>query len=169
MTTFPHPIPASNAGDGSPLVLGDDNVVADLYVGGSAVQVLDWDADGEREVVVTAGNGNICSYKFIGSIADGTPIVDRGLQWGEVSRALHRNELDEGLVGTVVAAADFDGDGKPEVILAPRGYSLKPVTAISVENGPPATRGRRSARNTQGAGRGRRFRQGSDGRHRLER
>ena len=140
MTTFPHPIPASNAGDGSPLVLGDDNVVADLYVGGSAVRVLDWDADGELEVVVTAGNGNICSYKFIGSIADGTPIVDRGLQWGEVSRALHRNELDEGLVGTVVAAADFDGDGKTEVILAPRGYSLKPVTAISVENGPPATR-----------------------------
>ena len=136
MTTFPHPIPAGNAGDGSPLVLGDENVIGDLFAGGSAVKVLDWDADGEPEVVVTGGNGDIYSYKFIGEIADGTPIVDRGLRWGVVSRSLHRNERDKGLVGTVVVAADFDGDGKDEVILAPRGYSQKPVTAISVEKRP---------------------------------
>ena len=140
MTTFPHPIPASNAGDGSPLVLGDENVIGDLFAGGSAVRVLDWDADGEPEVVCTGGNGNMYSYKIIGEIADGTPIVDRGLQWGEVSRALHRNERDKGLVGSIVVAADFDGDGQTEVILAPRGYSQKPVTAISVETGPPTTR-----------------------------
>ena len=73
MTTFPHPIPAGNAGDGSPLVLGDENVIGDLFAGGSAVKVLDWDADGEPEVVVTGGNGDIYSYKFIGEIADGTP------------------------------------------------------------------------------------------------
>ena len=140
MTTFPRPIQAGNAGDGSPLVLGDESVIGDLFAGGSAVRVLDWDADGEPEVVVTGGNGDIYSYKFIGEIADGTPIVDRGLQWGEVSRSLHRNERDKGLVGAVVVAADFDGDGQIEVILSPRGYSQKSVTAISVENGPPATR-----------------------------
>ena len=42
MTTYPHPIPASNAGDGSPLVLGDESVIGDLFAGGSAVKVLDW-------------------------------------------------------------------------------------------------------------------------------
>ncbi|MYB50015.1 MAG: hypothetical protein F4X72_12245, partial [Dehalococcoidia bacterium] len=143
MTTFPRPIQAGNAGDGSPLVLGDENVIGDLFAGGSAVRVLDWDADGEPEVVVTGGNGDIYSYKFIGEIADGTPIVDRGLQWGEVSRSLHRNERDKGLVGAVVVAADFDGDGQIEVILSPRGFTQKSVTAISVENGPPAPRDER--------------------------
>jgi hypothetical protein len=137
---FPQPIAGNNSGDGSPLVLGDESVIGDLFAGGSAVQVVDWDADGEREVVVSGGNGDIYSYKIIDAIADATPIVDRGLQWGRVSRALHRNERDEGLVGTIAAAADFDGDGQVEVILTPRGYSRKSTVAISLESGPPATR-----------------------------
>jgi hypothetical protein len=140
MTKFPRPIAGNNSGDGSPLVLGDESVIGDLFTGSGPVQVLDWDADGEREIVATGGNGDIYSYKIVGSIADGTPIVDRGLQWGRVSRALHRNERDEGLVGNVAVAADFDGDGQVEVILTPRGYSRKSTVVISVENGPPATR-----------------------------
>jgi hypothetical protein len=140
VSEFPQPLTGNNSGDGSPLVLGDERAVGDLFFGGSAVQVLDWDADGECEIVVSGGNGDICSYKIIDAIADGTPIVDRGMQWGRVSRALHRNERDEGLVGSLVAAADFDGDGHVEVVLTPRGYSLKSTVVFSVENGAPATR-----------------------------
>ena len=140
MTKFPRPIAGNNSGDGSPLVLGDESVIGDLFTGSGPVQVLDWDADGEREIVATGGNGDIYSYKIVGSIADGTPIVDRGLEWGRVSRALHRNERDEGLVGNVAVAADFDGDGQVEVILSPRGYSRKSTVVISVKDGPPATR-----------------------------
>ncbi len=140
MTTFPRQIAAGNCGDGSPLVLGDESIIADLYTGGSSVCVVDWDGDGEREIVVTVGNGGISSYKIFGAVQDGTPIVDRGMEWGRVSRAPHRNEWDEGLVGVVSVAADFDGDGQTEMILAPRGYSLKPTVAVSLQDGPPSTR-----------------------------
>ena len=140
MTTFPRQIAAGNCGNGSPLVLGDESAIGDLFTGGSSVCVVDWDGDGEREIVVTGGNGSIFSYKIIGAIPDGTPIVDRGMEWGNVSRAPHRNEWDQGLVGVVSVAADFDGDGQVEMILAPRGYSLKPTVAISLQGGPPATR-----------------------------
>ena len=140
MTTFPRQIAAGNSGDGSPLVLGDESVIADLFTGGSAVCVVDWDGDGECEIVVTGGNGSIFSYKIVGAIRDGTPIVDRGMEWGRVSRAPHRNERDEGLVGVVSVAADFDGDGQTEMILAPRGYSLKPTVAVSLQDGHPSTR-----------------------------
>jgi hypothetical protein len=71
---------------------------------------------------------------------DGTPMVDRGLQWGEVSRALHRNERDAGLVGTISVFGDFDGDGSVEAILVPRGYSRKDTVAIALGDGPPASR-----------------------------
>ena len=140
MTEFPRPIAGNNSGDGSPLVLGDENVVGDLYAGASAVHVLEWDADGQREVVASGGNGNIYSYRIVDKMTDGTPIVDRGLQWGEVSRALHRNERDAGLVGTIAAVGDFDGNGQVEAILVPRGYSRKETVAISLKDGPPPTR-----------------------------
>ncbi|MEE3264138.1 MAG: hypothetical protein VX290_14950, partial [Candidatus Latescibacterota bacterium] len=101
MSDFPRPIAGGNAGDGLPLVLGDDSVVGDLFTGASAAHVLDWDGDGQHEIVASGGNGDIYSYRIVDFLADGTPIVDRGMQWGEVSRALHRNERDKGLVGTI--------------------------------------------------------------------
>ncbi len=140
MSDFPRPIAGGNAGDGLPLVLGDDTVVGDLFTGASAAHVLDWDGDGQHEIVASGGNGGIYSYRIVDSMADGTPIVDRGMQWGEVSRALHRNERDKGLVGTIAVVADFDGDGSTEAILVPRGYSQKETTAVTMQNGPPATR-----------------------------
>ena len=43
MSDFPRAIAGGNSGDGSPLVLGDDSVVGDLFTGASAAHVLDWD------------------------------------------------------------------------------------------------------------------------------
>lgn len=140
MSDFPRRIAGGNRGDGSPLVLGDDTVVGDLFTGASATHVVDWDGDGQREIVASGGNGDIYSYRFVDTLADGTPIVDRGLQWGEVSRALHRNERDRGLVGTIAVVADFDDDGSAEALLVPRGYSQKETVAVALQNGPPATR-----------------------------
>ena len=140
MADFPRPIAGANTGDGSPLVVGDDRVVGDLFTGASCVHVLDWDGDGRCQLVASGGNGDIYSYSFVDSLADGTPMVDRGLQWGQVSRALHRNERDRGLVGAIATVGDFDGDGNPEAILVPRGYSAKETVALSLKDGPPATR-----------------------------
>ena len=76
-------------------------------------------------------------HRFVEALPDGTPIVDRGIRWGLMSRQAQRNENDRGLTGYVVAAADFDGDGHPEVILAPRYYSHRPVVAMSLVDGVP--------------------------------
>ena len=140
MTEFPRPIEGSNAGDGSPLVLGDENRIGDLHCAcdpTTTVHVLDWDGDGEAELI---GSGNdIYVHKFVDALADGTPIVDRGRRWGLMSRQAQRNENDRGLTGYVVTAADFDGDGLVEVMLASRYYSHKPVVALSLAGGMPAS------------------------------
>ena len=47
MTDFPRPLAGDNAGDGSPLVLGDDSVVGDLFTAATSVHVVDWDGDGQ--------------------------------------------------------------------------------------------------------------------------
>ena len=80
MSDFPRPIRGGNDGDGSPLVLGDENVIGDLFTGGSAAHVVDWSGDGQRQIVASGGNGDIYSYRIVDSLVDGTPIVDRGLQ-----------------------------------------------------------------------------------------
>lgn len=136
MKKYPRPIEGSNVGDGSPLVLGDDNVIGDLHAPCDPtiiVHVLDWDGDGERELVCS-GN-DIYSHKFIDALPDGTPIVDRGLRWGTISRSAHRDENDEGLTGYVLAAGDFSGNGNGEAILGARYYSKGLVVAMSLAGG----------------------------------
>ena len=140
MSEFPRPVAGSNAGDGSPLVLGDETATGDLFTGAREVHVVDWDGDGEREIVASGGNGEINSFRIVDFLSDGTPLVDRGLQWGEVSRAPHRNEWDRGLVGVVEAVGVFDRAVGSEAILAPRGYSLKNTVALALGGGVPATR-----------------------------
>ena len=51
MTTFPTPIEAGNRGDGSPLTLGDPEVIGDLFVQNGYVTVLDWEEDGRPALV----------------------------------------------------------------------------------------------------------------------
>ena len=140
MSDFPCPIEGSNNGDGSPLVLGDEQVVGDLFCVSTTIHVLDWDGDGNQELVGSGGTGTICSFKFIGKMTDGTPIVDRGLRWGLLSRRTHIDEKDRGLTGQVIATGDFNEDGNLEVILAPRGYSQKPTVVFSLKNGAPTDR-----------------------------
>ena len=140
MSEFPRPIDRGNSGYGQPLCLGDENVIGDLFCAFSTIHILDWDGDGEREVVASDGTGNICAFKFADSMPDGTPIVDSGVRWGLLSRQPHRNENDKGLTGGVAAAADFDGDGKIEVILCPRSYSSKPTIFFSLNGGAPTSR-----------------------------
>jgi hypothetical protein len=135
MSEFPRPIEGGNSGDGSPLVVGDENVVGDLFCPEGQIHLLDWDGDGERELVISGGE--IFAYKFVDSMPDGTPIVDRGMRWGVVSRRNHLNELDQGLVGAVAMAADLDVDGSIEVLITPRGYSKKPAVLLSTKGGVP--------------------------------
>ena len=135
MSEFPRPVEGNNSGDGAPLVVGDENAIGDLFTPESQVHLLDWDGDGERELVIS-GN-EILVYKFVDSMADGTPIVDRGMRWGLLSRRSHLNEKDQGLVGAVAMAADLDGDGSIEVLVTPRGYSKKPAVLLSTKGGVP--------------------------------
>lgn len=136
MSGYPRPIEGANGGDGSSLVLGAEDAIGDLHAPcdpTTTVHVLDWDGDGEKELVCS-GN-DIFSYKFVDALPDGTPVVDRGLRWGLMSRSAQRDENDEGLTGVVLAAADFNGNGAVDVITGVRYYSRKPVVALSLAGG----------------------------------
>ncbi len=137
---YPRSCEGGNDGDGSPLVLGDDRVVGDLFCPSDALQIVDLDGDGQRELVCNVYAGDICSLRFIDTVSDGTPLVDRGLRWGEIARNNHRSENDRGLTGRVAVVADLDGDGTPELILAPRDYSQKPIAVIRPGRGTAPTR-----------------------------
>ena len=135
MKKYPRSIEGSNIGNGSPLVLGDESLVSHMHAPcdpTATIHVLDWDGDGEMELLST-GN-DMYSHKFIEFLDDGTPVVDRGVRLGEMSRAPHRDETDEGLTGCILVAADFDNDGNIEVILKPRYYSKNPHIAITLSN-----------------------------------
>lgn len=134
---LPQPIESGNAGNGSPLTLGDPEMVGDLFLPSGHPILLDWDGDGVPELV-DSGDG-ICTWRFIDTMADGTPIVDRGIRWGFMSRSHHKDEDDIGLCGKITAAGDFDGDGTPEIILAPRAYSNAPVIVLRLGE-PPTDR-----------------------------
>ena len=146
MTDFPRPIPAGNSGDGAPLTLGDPNQLGDLFIycsgsGHLLVNLYDLDGDGRPELI--GSSADLYSFKVIDALADGTPIVDRGLQWGTTSRAPHRDrnpEDDAGLCGTVLTKGDFDGDGHVEAIVAPQSIGFGPIMVLSSTNGTPAHR-----------------------------
>ena len=135
---YPKAIECGNSGDGAPLTLGDDEAVGDLFLPAGHPILLDWDGDGAVEMV-DSGDG-LCSWRFVDAIADGTPLVDRGLRWGDMSRSHHHDENDLGLCGKIIAAGDFDGDGRPEIILAPRAYSQAPVIVLNLADGAPTDR-----------------------------
>ena len=137
--SFPCDIEAGNAGDGQPLTLGDPVSVGDGFLVNGEVAVFDWDGDGQVELI-DAGTA-LFTYRFAGEIADGTPKLDRGLRWGEMSRSHQRDEHDRGLCGRILAHGDFHGDGRTRIILGPRGYSRQPVVVLQQEaHGWPADR-----------------------------
>ena len=138
MNNYPKAIEGGNSGDGSPLVLGDPQSIGDLFLESGNPILLDWDGDGRTELVAS-GDG-VFTWCFADTIADGTPLVDRGLRWGLMSRSHHHDECDEGLCGKIAAAGDFDGDGRSEIILAPRAYSKVPVVVLRLVAGPPSDR-----------------------------
>lgn len=126
--TYPRPIEAGNTGDGAPLTLGDPAVIGDAFLTNGEVNLFDWDGDG-RPGLVDSGSA-VFTYRFVDQIADGTPLVDRGQRLGEMSRSHQRDENDTGLCGRILAHGDFDGDGYPEIILGPRGYSKRPIVVV---------------------------------------
>ena len=132
---LPTPIEGGNQGDGSPLRLGDPDAIGDLFLPSGDPLVLDWDQDGQLEVV-DSGSG-LCVFRFVDRLVDGTPVVDRGMRWGAMSRSPHHDEDDFGICGRIVTFGDFDGDGVPEIVLAPRGYSKADVVLLRLVDGPP--------------------------------
>jgi len=143
---FPRPIDAGNTGDGSPLTLGDPEQLADLWVycsGSGYLLVTPFDIDGDGQTEIVCSSADIFSFKVIDALPDGTPIVDRGLRWGETSRSPHRDsgpEGDSGLCGSILTTCDFDGDGVVEAIVAPHSIGSGPIMAISPKGGTPKRR-----------------------------
>ncbi len=140
MRQFPCPVEAGNRGDGSPLTLGDPAVIGDLFISfGGAVAIADWDGEGHNELI--ASPGGVLTFKVEGALPDNTPIADRGRRWGRTSRVPYREEqTDIGLCGQLLGTGDLDGDGRPEILLGPRGYSKAPPVVLSLKDGPPTHR-----------------------------
>ncbi len=138
MACYPQALEHGNSGAGTPLRLGQPDMVGDLFLPAGYPLVLDWDGDGIHELI-DSGDG-ICTWRFSSAIADGTPVVDAGLRWGYMSRSHHHDENDLGLCGKIVAAGDFDGDGYPEIILAPRAYSQASIIVLSLGKEKPRKR-----------------------------
>ena len=146
MEKFPRPIETGNLGDGSPLTLGDQNQLGDLfgYWSGSGyllVTAMDLNDDGRNELV--ASSSAIFSFEITGALEDGTPIVDRGLRWGETSRTPYRNnkpEDDIGLCGSILAKGDFTGDGYNDLLVAPQSIGTGPIMALSTGKDLPTHR-----------------------------
>ena len=138
--SFPRPVEGGNSGDGSPLRLGDPGAFGDAFLVNGSPHLIDWNGDGRLELVDSGGA--VFSYGFEEPFADGTPVLDRGERWGEMSRSHQRDENDRGLCGSVQAAGDFDGDGFPEILLGPRPYSGLPTVMLSLAGGPPSHRSR---------------------------
>lgn len=91
---FPRPIAGTatagvlNAGDGSPLTLGDPKTLGDLFTPSAvhSVKVIG--------STLVDGAGSVYSWRPTGeTMHDGTPIVDDGLQLGQMSRS-HQREPD---------------------------------------------------------------------------
>jgi hypothetical protein len=146
MPEFPRPIEGGNTGDGAPLTLGDPNQLSELFVacaGSSYVLVNVFDLDGDGATELVGSGGGIFTFRPSGALRDGTPIVNRGLRWGDISRAPHRDRLPEddfGLCGTVLTHGDFDGDGCVEAIVGPQSIGTGPIMAISTKDGAPTHR-----------------------------
>ena len=146
MKTFPRPIDAGNEGNGAPLTLGDPEQLGDLFVycsgsGYLLVSVFDLNGDGRNELV--GSSADIFTFEVTGALPDGTPVVDRGLRWGETSRAPHRDstpEGDSGLCGALLTKGDFDGDGHIEALVGPHSIGTGPIMAISPKGGTPKHR-----------------------------
>ena len=80
MSNYPRPIEAGNDGDGSPLVLGDEQLIGDLHSPCDPTNVVHvFDCDGDNKLELVCSGNEIFSYKFIDTLPDGSPIVDRGL------------------------------------------------------------------------------------------
>ena len=134
----------------------------------STIHVLDWDGDGEPELI--ASGNDIFAHKFVDTLADGTPVVDRGRRWGTISRSAQRDENDEGLTGFLLTASDFNCDGIIEAIIGLRYYSHKPVVALSLAGGAATDREAGLPVQVNGTGfEASSWAKGSDSRHRLER
>ena len=65
MVNFPSPAKGGNSGNGDPLILGDQDVIGDLFTPASCIDVLDWDGDGKAELVSSGGTGNIIVYNHL--------------------------------------------------------------------------------------------------------
>ena len=136
--SFPRPVEGGNSGDGSPLRLGDSAAAGDAFLANGNPHLVDWNGDGRLELVDSGGT--VFVYGFEETLADGTPVLDRGQRWGEMSRSHQRDESDMGLCGRIEVAGDFDGDGYPEILLGPRPYSRMPPVMLSLAGGPPTHR-----------------------------
>ena len=98
MSGYPRPIEGGNHwGRIASWYSVTQGIIGDLHAPcdpTSTIHVLDWDGDGEPELV--ASGNDIFAYKFVDTLADGTPVVDRGRRWGTISRSAQRDEERRG-------------------------------------------------------------------------
>ena len=136
VSDFPRPIAGGNTGDGLPLVLGDDTVVGDLFTGASAAHVLDWDGDGQHEIIASGGNGGIYSYRIVDSMADGPQGTERESQSVERLRGSRAGGAISIPPSPLIPDHPIDAPHLPHL---PRFFACHPEPANTTGDEPPSS------------------------------
>ena len=116
----------TNRGDGSALTYGRPGAVGDLeVVGGSGPAVIDWDADGQLELLVgcwSRRDGATKLFRVIDYDALGDPVFDQGEDLSRVEQSWRRRYSPRtgGIAGTPIQAIDWDADGLFDLLVTPK-------------------------------------------------
>ncbi|MFB4314290.1 hypothetical protein [Actinomadura sp. 21ATH] len=116
---------------------------------GAALAAADLDGDRDDELVVgapgLAGGGGVAVFGLDGTGLRPGPLVTQGTGW------VGQEAAQTDGFGTVLAAADLDGDGRAEIAVGAPGDGIRSEGAVTVLD-PPARSARRVAQDGPGIG-----------------
>ncbi len=95
-----------------------DGIHLGSFVNGNKVFINDFDGDGKADVAAVDNEGNLSLYRNIGGngVISFAPVL----------------QFNAGDIANAVKAGDFDGDGKPDIVVADRDFNISVFRNISV-------------------------------------